>query len=148
MHFFVPVLQIVKFYSWQVHLLHWAELAKHFQSVRFYAGNAALDYKETHNGNWAWLRTLRRGCVYFALILTPYLPPHMLGRLPCWLWAWWLGTALGTCKRGSFYAGALCPCPPRSRSSKSAGCGLVFFQGGYKETGWGCPCRASKRKCA
>ena len=38
------------FYSWQVHFLHWAELAKDLQSGRFYAGNAALGPKEPHNG--------------------------------------------------------------------------------------------------
>ena len=81
----------VPFYSWQVHFLYLAELAKHLLSGGFYAGNAALGFNEPNNGNWTWLRALRRGCVLFVLLLAPYLPSLMPGRWPCRLRARWVG---------------------------------------------------------
>ena len=38
-------------------------------SGRYYAGTAAIISNEPHNGNWAWLSTLRRWCVRFILRL-------------------------------------------------------------------------------
>ena len=71
--------------------MYLAKLAKHLQSGRLYAGYAALGSKEPHNGNWTWLRVLRRGWVRFVLLLAPYLPSLMPGRWPCGLWARWVG---------------------------------------------------------
>ena len=73
-----------------MHFLFLAELAKRLQSGGFYAGNAALGSNEPHNGNWRWLRALRRGCVWFVLLLVPYLPSLMSGKRPCGLWARWV----------------------------------------------------------
>ena len=93
LHFFpIRCFKKMPFYSWQVHFVRWAELAKHLQSGGFYAGNAALGLKEPHNGNWAWLRTLRRGCACFVFHLAPYLNSLMPGRWPCGLWARRVGT--------------------------------------------------------
>ena len=88
--------------------MYWALLAKHLQIGKFYTGTSALVSKEPRYDNWAWLRTLRRGCVSFAVPLAPYLPPVMPGRWPYGLWA----RRVGTCKSGGINAGALCPCPP------------------------------------
>ena len=73
------------FYSWKVHFVYLAELAKHLQSWGFYAGNSALGPKKLHNGNWAWLGTIQRGCVRFALHRAPYLPSLVPGKWPCGL---------------------------------------------------------------
>ena len=86
-----PVLLKVPFYSWQVHFVYLAELAKHLQSGFFNAGNAAPGSNKPHNGNWTWFRALRRGCVRFVLLLAPYLPSLMAGRRLCGLWARWVG---------------------------------------------------------
>ena len=79
------------YYFWQVHFVYLAGLAKPSQSGRYHTGNAALGTNQLHNGYWAWLRALRRGCVRFVLLLAPYLPSLMPGRRPCGFWARWVG---------------------------------------------------------
>ena len=116
--------------------MYLAELAKRLQSGRFYAGNAALGPKETHNDNWAWLRTLRRGCVRFCLAPGPLITLAFARQMALRV----VGpVGGGTNESDSFIAGALCPSPPCNTALNSAGRGLGPIKEGLKGASSSCP---------
>ena len=132
------------FYSLQVYFLYFAELAKHLQSGGFYAGNAALGSNEPHNGNWMWLRALRRECARFVLLLDPYLPSLMPGRWLCGLWARWVGGAL---VKVAVSLPVLCVHVRRETlPSTHLGVAYALLKGGAKETNPGFPYLTKKRQ--
>ena len=100
------LLKEVPFYSWQGNFVYWAELAKYLHSARFYASTAALGPKEPHSGVAQKIAArVRSFCLAPGPLFTPAYARQMTLRV--------VGpVGGGACKSESFYAGALCPCPP------------------------------------